>query len=103
MKRIIVFALTVGLTLPLAAQTTTGTTKPTLSPRMGDKTKAAALQMGAWADNAVIYEVNLRQYTPSGSLREFMPHMDRLSQMGVKILWFMPMQPIGKLNRKGSL
>lgn len=149
MKRIIVFALTVGLTLPLAAQTPTGTTKPTptlqsvpksgngdagspnskpaapkppggagtstpktpadpnsktpLSPRMGDKTKAAALQMGAWADNAVIYEVNLRQYTPSGSLREFMPHMDRLSQMGVKILWFMPMQPIGKLNRKGSL
>jgi hypothetical protein len=56
-----------------------------------------------WAHDAVIYEVNLRQFTPSGTLNEFTPQLDRLKDMGVKILWFMPIQPIGVKNRKGSL
>lgn len=47
-----------------------------------------------------IYEVNIRQYTPEGTLKAFLPHMDRLQQMGVDILWLMPVQPIGEKNRK---
>ena len=56
-----------------------------------------------WAHDAVIYEVNLRQFTPSGTLNEFTPQLERLKDLGVKILWFMPVQPIGIKNRKGSL
>ncbi|MFI3314121.1 MAG: alpha-amylase family glycosyl hydrolase [Rikenellaceae bacterium] len=50
-----------------------------------------------------IYEVNVRQYTPEGTFRAFLPHIDRLKEMGIETLWFMPIYPIGKINRKGSL
>jgi glycosidase len=56
-----------------------------------------------WSKNAVIYEVNLRQYTPEGTFEAFAAHLPRLKEMGVDILWFMPIHPIGELNRKGGL
>jgi len=56
-----------------------------------------------WSKNKVIYEVNLRQYTPEGTISAFLPHLPRLKRMGVDILWFMPIHPIGEKNRKGSL
>lgn len=57
----------------------------------------------AWARNAVIYEVNVRQYTPEGTLAAIQPHIARLKALGVDIVWFMPVQPIGVKNRKGVL
>ena len=56
-----------------------------------------------WVDGLTIYEVNLRQYTESGTFKEFEDHLPRLKEMGIGILWFMPIQPIGEKNRKGSL
>ena len=56
-----------------------------------------------WALNQVVYEVNLRQYTPGGTIKEFRQHLPRLKELGAGILWFMPLQPIGMLNRKGTL
>jgi glycosidase len=56
-----------------------------------------------WSRRAVIYEVNIRQYTPEGTLAALQRHLPRLRTMGVDILWLMPVQPIGKKNRKGSL
>lgn len=56
-----------------------------------------------WSRNAVIYEVNLRQYTPSASVKEFGTHLPRLKELGVDILWFMPIHPISEVNRKGEL
>lgn len=56
-----------------------------------------------WLNDAVIYEVNLRQYTPEGSFEAFANHLPRLQELGVDILWFMPIHPIGQENRKGEL
>ena len=56
-----------------------------------------------WARNQVVYEVNLRQYTPGGTISEFRQHLPRLKKLGAGILWFMPLQPIGIKNRKGTL
>jgi glycosidase len=56
-----------------------------------------------WSYNAAIYEVNVRQYSPGGTFKEFEAHLPRLKDMGVGILWFMPIHPIGQKNRKGSL
>lgn len=56
-----------------------------------------------WAKNATIYEVNVRQFTPEGTFNALQKHLPRLKEMGVDILWLMPINPIGKLNRKGSL
>jgi glycosidase len=57
----------------------------------------------AWAAGKTIYEVNLRQYTKEGTIKAFGAHLQRLKDLGVGILWFMPIQPIGKKNRKGTL
>ena len=56
-----------------------------------------------WTENAVIYEANIRQFTPEGTFKAFMEHMPELEDLGVRIIWLMPVQPIGEKNRKGSL
>jgi alpha-amylase len=56
-----------------------------------------------WAHTTNIYEVNVRQYTPQGTLNAFANELPRLKKMGVKTLWFMPITPIAQKNRKGSL
>jgi alpha-amylase len=60
-------------------------------------------QLVPWARNVSIYEVNLRQYTEEGNLSAFRPHMNRLAEMGIDILWFMPITPISAKNKKGSM
>jgi glycosidase len=56
-----------------------------------------------WSKNANLYEVNIRQYTPEGTFDAFAEHLPRLREMGVDILWFMPIHPISEKNRKGPL
>lgn len=56
-----------------------------------------------WSHDAVIYEVNVRQYSEAGTFKAFAEHLPRLQELGVEILWFMPIYPIGELNRKESL
>lgn len=56
-----------------------------------------------WSRNAVIYEVNVRQYTPEGTFEAFEAHLPRLKELGVDILWFMPIHPISETKRKGTL
>ena len=56
-----------------------------------------------WAKNATIYEVNIRQFTQEGDFNAFIKHLPRLKKLGVDILWFMPIYPISKEKRKGSL
>ena len=54
-------------------------------------------------EKASIYEVNIRQYTEEGTFAAFKDHLPRLKDMGIDILWFMPIHPIGEVNRKGGL
>jgi cyclomaltodextrinase / maltogenic alpha-amylase / neopullulanase len=56
-----------------------------------------------WSYNSVIYEVNLRQYTEEGTFKAFEEHLPRLKELGVDILWLMPIHPIGEMKRKGTL
>ncbi|HRH61369.1 MAG TPA: alpha-amylase family glycosyl hydrolase, partial [Chitinophagaceae bacterium] len=56
-----------------------------------------------WAYGSNIYEVNIRQYTTEGTLNAFAAHLPRLKEMGVEILWLMPVTPISKKIRQGSL
>ncbi|HRI20147.1 MAG TPA: alpha-amylase family glycosyl hydrolase, partial [Panacibacter sp.] len=44
-----------------------------------------------------------RQYTKEGTFNAFAKHLDRLKAMGVQTLWFMPINPISKIDRKGEL
>lgn len=56
-----------------------------------------------WIMQGNIYEVNIRQYTPEGTFQAFEQHLGRLKDMGVQTLWFMPIHPISKVDRKGTL
>ncbi|HCD52210.1 MAG TPA: alpha-amylase [Balneolaceae bacterium] len=56
-----------------------------------------------WTKSANIYEVNIRQYSEEGTFNAFREEMPRLADMGVDILWLMPINPIGMKNRKGEL
>ncbi len=72
------------------------------------QTPAAGLQQTRnahvdWAKNAVIYEINLRQGTPERNLKGMTRELPRLKDLGVDILWLMPIHPISELNRKGNL
>ena len=67
-------------------------------------TTAAVLPAApTWSRQAGLYEVNLRQFTPEGTLRAFEAHLPRLQRLGVTILWLMPIHPIGLEQRKGTL
>src|SRR3569833_2190560 len=64
---------------------------------------SVSFQRAGWISDSNIYEVNLRQYTPEGSFNAFAREMPRLKDMGIEILWFMPITPISHDRRKGSL
>lgn len=56
-----------------------------------------------WIKGTNLYEVNVRQYTAEGTFAAFGQHLPRLQAMGVKTLWFMPVTPISKKERQGTL
>ncbi|MFN1834097.1 alpha-amylase family glycosyl hydrolase [Balneola sp. MJW-20] len=56
-----------------------------------------------WTKNASIYEINVRQFSEEGTFNAVREELPRLKEMGIRILWLMPVHPIGEINRKGSL
>jgi len=55
-----------------------------------------------WAKDAILYEVNVRQFSKEGTFAAVEKDIPRLKQMGVDIIWLMPIHPIGKEKRKGT-
>ena len=62
-----------------------------------------ALGAPDWVRHETIYEVNVRQYSAAGTFAAVEADLPRLKQLGVGVLWFMPIHPIGAVNRKGPL
>jgi glycosidase len=56
-----------------------------------------------WSYNTSIYEINVRQYSDEGTFKAVQEDLPRLKELGVGILWLMPIHPIGEVNRKGPL
>jgi len=71
----------------------------THTPEIKDKSAVNHLD---WTRNAVIYEVNIRQYSPEGTFRALEKDLPRLKELGVDILWLMPVFPIGEMHRKAT-
>ncbi len=61
------------------------------------------LENAAWTRDAVLYQLNTRQFTSEGTFKAAQKQLPRLAEMGVDIIWLMPVHPIGETNRKGSL
>lgn len=71
--------------------------------RSHQPTRPVKLIHPAWSKNAVIYQINTRQFTPQGTFKAAEAHLPRLNDLGADILWLMPIHEIGQKNRKGSL
>ncbi|MEH0152973.1 alpha-amylase family glycosyl hydrolase [Limibacter armeniacum] len=56
-----------------------------------------------WSKNAAIYQLNTRQFTQEGTFLAAEKELPRLKELGVDIIWLMPVQEIGSKNRKGTL
>jgi len=71
--------------------------------RAADVSKQPARTPPAWLRDGVIYEIFPRDFSSAGDLNGVTAQLDRLKDLGVTILWTMPIQPIGEKGRKGSL
>ena len=67
------------------------------------ETKSLPAVSDKMMENAVIYEVNVRQYSPEGTFNAFTKDIPQLKKLGVTILWIMPIHPIGIEKRKEGL
>jgi 1,4-alpha-glucan branching enzyme len=56
-----------------------------------------------WSKNAAIYQLNTRQFTKEGTFKAAEKQLPRLKDLGIDIIWLMPIHQIGEINKKGTL
>src|SRR3954462_12030424 len=56
-----------------------------------------------WVRDAVVYEIFIRNFSASGDFNGVTARLPELKNLGVTVLWFMPIHPIGEKLRKGTL
>ena len=64
---------------------------------------AAARPSPDWLRDAVIYEVFPRAFSKEGNFKGVTAQLDRLKDLGVTVLWLMPIHPLGELKAKGTI
>ncbi len=71
-------------------------------PKQEDTTAEIAAFSPEVEENGVIYEANIRQYSPEGTFNEFTKDIPKLKELGVKVIWLMPVFPISETKRKAT-
>ncbi len=56
-----------------------------------------------WVRDGIIYEIYPRSFSPEGTFAGIEKKLPELKQLGVTILWLMPIHPVGEVKRKGTL
>jgi cyclomaltodextrinase len=56
-----------------------------------------------WLNSGIVYQVFVRSFSPAGDLNGVTARLDGLHELGVNILWLMPIHPSGQIKKKGSL
>ena len=56
-----------------------------------------------WVRDGVIYEIYPRDFSAEGNFNGITAQLDRLKDLGVTILWLMPIHPIGQEKKKGTI
>ena len=68
-----------------------------------DVSKFAARPARDWVRDGVIYEIYPRDFSQDGDFKGITKQLDRLKELGVTILWLMPIHPIGQEKKKGTI
>ena len=76
--------------------------KETINEPIAETAKEIAEFSPEMAENAVIYEANIRQYSAEGTFNAFTKDIPQLKELGVKIIWLMPIFPISETKRKAT-
>ena len=76
---------------------------PVTAPDLTTPLPDVRLTHPEWSRSATIYQVNQRNMTPEGTFRAAEAHLPRIRDLGIDVVWLMPVNPIGELNRKGPL
>jgi cyclomaltodextrinase / maltogenic alpha-amylase / neopullulanase len=73
------------------------------SVKSQDVSKLQARMPADWVRDGVIYEVYPRAFSQEGNFNGVTAQLDRLKELGVTIVWLMPIHPIGQEKKKGSI
>ncbi|HEU4833984.1 MAG TPA: alpha-amylase family glycosyl hydrolase, partial [Pyrinomonadaceae bacterium] len=74
------------------------------APQSGrDVSKETARPVRDWVRDGVIYEIYPRAFSPEGNFNAITARLDELKDLGVTILWLMPIHPIGQEKKKGTI
>ncbi len=68
-----------------------------------NKGHITGLKEPAWVHEGPVYEIFVRNFSPQGTFKKVQDKLPYLKDLGVKTIWLMPIYPIGKIERKGSL
>jgi glycosidase len=71
--------------------------------RAEDLSQIPARPSPSWLRDGVVYEIFPRDFSPAGTLDGVTAGLDELKDLGVTVLWTMPIHPIGEKGRKGEL
>ena len=61
------------------------------------------VKQAEWSKDAVIYQINVRQFSQAGTFEAVTQRLADIQSLGVSIIWLMPVHPIGEVHRKGAL
>ena len=75
----------------------------TFAQQPRDFSKENARPSADWVKDAVIYQIFERQFSNKGDFNSITADLDRLQNLGVDVLWLMPIHPLGKLKSKGTI
>jgi glycosidase len=75
----------------------------TFAQQPSDFSKENARPTPDWIRDAVIYQIFERQYSQKGDFNSITADLDRLKNLGVDVLWLMPIHPVGKEKSKGTI
>jgi cyclomaltodextrinase len=75
---------------------------PTLS-RAADAAIPTTRKSPDWLRQAVVYEIFPRNFSSEGNFNAITRRLDELKDLGVDVLWLMPIHPIGEKQKKGSI
>jgi len=104
LKRVLIGLFVVLLSAALCASQTEGAVSPAANqPNPYQPIPYVKIKHPEWSKNATIYQINTRQFTPEGTFRAAEKQLPRLKELGVDIVWLMPIHKIGEKNRKGIL
>lgn len=68
-----------------------------------DFSKETARVSPDWVKDSVIYEIFPRAFSQKGDFNSITSDLDRLKNLGVTVLWLMPIHPVGQEKKKGTI